>query len=55
MMNLNVGESVPIVDSEDTKVTSVGLKRIMSKTRQHHKQGELIRLPLRVKKEEESR
>ena len=50
MMSPNVGEFVPIAGKEDTKVTSVGSKRTMNKTRQHHKQGELIRLPLRVRK-----
>ena len=50
MMNPNVGEFVPIVDSGDTRVTSVGLKRITSRIRQHHKQGEPIRQPLRVRR-----
>ena len=52
MMNPNVGEFVPIADKEDTKPTSVGLKRILIKTRQPHKQGELIRLPQRARKTE---
>ena len=48
MMSPNVGEFVPIVDREDTRVISVGSKRATSRVRQHHKQGELIRQPLKV-------
>ena len=50
MIYPNVGEFVPIVDKEDTKVISVDSKRTMSKIRQLHKQGEQIKLLQRIRK-----